>query len=52
MNLVSKVIGWLKAKPKSAEDVAAAQEAARIRAEMKTNRAGAGSVGENYDRRT
>ena len=50
MNPLARLIGWLKPKPKTPEDIAAEQEAARIRYEMKTNRgAAAGSgAGENY----
>ena len=36
MNRLARLIGWLRPAPKSAEDVAAEQEAARIRDEMKT----------------
>ena len=38
MNGLARLIAWLRPAPKSAEDVAAEQEAARIRDEMKTIR--------------
>jgi len=36
VNRLARLIAWLRPPPKSAEDVAAEQEAARIRAEMNT----------------
>jgi hypothetical protein len=50
MNPLARLINWLKPRPKSPEDIAAEQEAARIRYEMKTTRAASVSgAGENYE---
>ena len=50
MNPLTRLFDWLKPKPNSPEDIAAKQEADRLRAEMKTTRSAPGSVaGENYE---
>jgi hypothetical protein len=50
MNPLARFRNWLKPKPKSPEEIAAEQEAARIRYEMKTTRAASVSgAGENYE---
>jgi hypothetical protein len=48
VNPLAKVIEWLKPHPKSAEDIAAEQQAARIRAEMETLRSAQRGAAENY----
>ncbi len=49
MKAVNRLIDWFKPTPKTPEDLAAAQEAARIRDEMETIRLSQRSAaGENY----
>ena len=49
MNPLARLLGWLRPRPKTPEEVAAAREAAAIRAEMETIRVSQRSAaGENY----
>jgi hypothetical protein len=50
MNILARIIRWLKPAPKSAEDIAAEREGARIRDELKTTRASTRApAGEYYE---
>jgi hypothetical protein len=47
--MLSRIIAWLKPAPQSAEDLEAAEEAARVRSEMETIRLSQRSTaGQNY----
>jgi hypothetical protein len=48
VKLLARLREWVKPRPKSAEDIAAAHEAARIRAEMDTLRSAQRGGAENY----
>ena len=49
MNILRRIIAWFKPTPNSAEDLEAAEEAARVRYELETIRLSSRSmVGENY----
>ena len=43
MNAVARLIAWIRPKPKTPEEVAAKQDAARVRDEMKSTQIGARS---------
>jgi hypothetical protein len=49
VNPLARLIGWLRPRPKTAEELAAAREAEAIRGEMETIRVSQLSgAGENY----
>ena len=50
MNMLARLIAWLRPAPQSPDEVAALREAARIRDEMKTTRASTRApAGEYYE---
>ena len=52
MNAFTRLIAWFRSAPKTAEEIEAAHDAARIRAEMDTTRLGQRSMaGSNYETR-
>jgi hypothetical protein len=49
MNPLARLVGWFKPGPKTPEEIEAAAEAARLRAEMQTARLSQRSgAGQNY----